>query len=144
VALLLGIGALSAVGAHADTEKARLHGDEPADSSGGVSIRAEGGRIYFSEGGHEAELVLGATSKRENLLRLLEPHGPTGVRLHADPRLIMSSGGGAGFSLHDLTRRPTGNDIPPILRAPKHEIGPRGHDAPSGVRGHDAPSNKKG
>jgi len=142
--LLLGIGALSVSGSYAATGEARPQLGEAADSSGGVSIRAEGGRIYFSEGGCETELVLGATRERGRLLRLLEPHGPRGVRLHADPRLLMSSGGGAGFSLHNLTHHPTGDDIPPILRAPKQEIGPRSHDAPSDVRGHNAPSDKKG
>ena len=67
-------------------------------------IRSEGGKIYLSEGGRESELRLGATPERDRLLRLLEEHGAAGVKLDPDPRLIMSGGGGSGFSLRDIQR----------------------------------------
>jgi hypothetical protein len=92
IALILGIGASSAAGAQADVpELANL------TSFGGVLVRSDGGRIFISEGGLETELQLSATPLRDRLLRLLDEHGPAGVKLDRDPRLIMSSGGGAGF-----------------------------------------------
>jgi len=48
-------------------------------------------------GRRETELRLSAAPQRDRLLRLLEEYGPAGVKLDRDPRLIMSSGGGAGF-----------------------------------------------
>jgi hypothetical protein len=90
IALILGLGALSTTGASADTQANQT-------VSGGALIRSDGGRIYLSEGGRETELRLSATPQRDRLLRLLEEHGAAGVKLDRDPRLIMSSGGGAGF-----------------------------------------------
>jgi hypothetical protein len=92
VALILGLGALSTAGARADPPD-RAH----RMAFGDILIRSEGGKIYLTEGGQEAELRLTATPQRDHLLRLLEEHGPSGVKLDHDPRLIMSSGGGAGF-----------------------------------------------
>ena len=71
-------------------------------ASGDASVRSDGGKIYLSEGGRETELRLGATPQRERLLRLLEEHGYAGVKIDSDPRLIMSGGGGTGFSLWDI------------------------------------------
>jgi hypothetical protein len=96
---------------------------------GDVLIRSEGGRIYLSEGGRETELQLGATPQRDHLLRLLREHGPDGVRLDPDPRLIMSGGGGTGFSLRDiqrsLTNEPASPREPPQPASPKREPKPR-------------------
>ena len=125
-ALLLGLGALSAAGPAA----AEGH---PRDG-GGALIRSEGGSIFLSEGGRETELRLGATPQRDRLLRLLEEHGPAGVRLDPDPRLIMSGGGGSGFSLWDVQKSVTGKPAPaspepppatPPRSAPKRGTGPR-------------------
>jgi hypothetical protein len=119
IALLLGFGALSAGSAAADVPEVAAGNSTVAAALGGTTLRAEGGKIYLREGGRESELQLGATPERERLLRLLEPHGATGVKLGADPRLIMSSGGGAGFSLRDVLRpftegsRPAPNTSPP-------------------------------
>jgi hypothetical protein len=102
VALALGLGALSAPVVQADApERAGL---------GDTLIRSENGKIYLSEGGRETELRLGATAERDRLFRLLEEHGPAGIRLEADPRLIMSGGGGTGFSLWERTKS---SDKPP-------------------------------
>ncbi len=91
--LVLGLGALATTGARADAP------DEGNQSAfGGVLIRSEGGKIYLSEGGRETELQLGPTAQRDHLLQLLEEHGSGGVKLDSDPRLIMSGGGGSGFT----------------------------------------------
>ena len=96
-ALILGLGALSPAAAQADAP-------DQADrtASGDLSIRSGDGKIYLSERGRETELQLGATPQRDRLLRLLQDHGPSGVKLDPDPRLIMSGGGGTGFSLRDI------------------------------------------
>src|SRR4029077_18873098 len=94
-ALILGLGALSTAGAQADTQVS-----QPA--SGDASVRSDGGKIYLSEGGRETELRLGATPQRDRLVRLLDEQGSAGVKLGSDPRLIMSGGGGTGFSLRDI------------------------------------------
>ena len=91
---------------------------------------SDGGRIFLSEGGRETELRLGETPQRAHLLRLLEEHGPAGVKLDRDPRLIMSGGGGSGFSLRDIQRSIFGDPAPAPRDAqqpgtPKREPTPR-------------------
>jgi hypothetical protein len=125
LALILGLGALPTTGAQADAPDQSSLG-----SFGDISIRSEDGRIYFSEGGRETELQLGATRQRDNLLGLLEEHGPAGVKLDRDPRLIMSGGGGSGFSLRDIQRSIFGDPAPAPRDAqqpgtPKREPTPR-------------------
>jgi hypothetical protein len=115
-ALMLGLGALSTLGARADAQAGQTVSDD-------VLIRNDGEKIYLSEGGRETELRLGPTLQRERLLRLLKDHGPAGVKVDRDPRLIMSGGGGTGFSLRDLrksfTDRPTARpQDPPQVTAP--------------------------
>jgi len=100
LALILGLGALSTAGAQGATGE----GDGRA---GAGLIRSEDGKIFLSEGGRETELRFTATPERDHLLRLLEEHGPAGVKFDADPRLIMSGGGGAGFSFWDLRKAVT-------------------------------------
>jgi hypothetical protein len=117
IALILGLGALSTAGASADAQANQT-------ASGGALIRSDGGKIYLSEGGRETQLRLGATPQRDRLLRLLEEHGPGGVRLDRDPRLIMSSGGGSGFYWWGLKKStpdraaPAGSSPPPQVAAP--------------------------
>jgi hypothetical protein len=105
LALILGFGALSTAGAPTDA-----HASQTA--SGDALVRSDGGKIYLSEGGQETELRLSATPQRDRLLRLLEEHGSAGIKLDSDPRLIMSGGGGAGFSLWDIKRSVTGKTTP--------------------------------
>ena len=124
VALILGLGALSTAGVRADTPK------QGNLATGDTQIRSDGGRIFLSEGGRETELRLGATPQRAHLLRLLEEHGPAGVKLDRDPRLIMSGGGGSGFSLRDIQRSIFGDPAPAPRDAqqpgtPKREPTPR-------------------
>jgi hypothetical protein len=139
VALILGIGALSTGVAQADAPDQTKLG-----SFGGLSIRSEAGRIYLSEGGHETELRLSATPQRDYLLRLLEGQGTGGVKLDHGGRLLLSSGGGAGFSLWDLTKPFTGkpasglNNTPPVSappNSPKRDTGPRNQEVPVDKKG---------
>jgi hypothetical protein len=137
VALILGLGALSTAGAQADTQAS-----QPA--SGDASVRSDGGKIYLSEGGRETELRLGATPQRDRLLRLLEEHGSAGVKLDSDPRLIMSGGGGTGFSLWDIRKSLT--DTPaPVPRDPPHVTPPpSSSEQRSPPRRHSPAADKKG
>jgi hypothetical protein len=139
VALVLGLGALSAASARADTP-----GDHKQAGQGETLIRSDGGRIYLSENGRETELRLGATPQRDRLLRLLERHEPRGLRLDPEPRLIMSGGGGMGFSLWNLTKpsadKPksaNSDQWQPERRqgSPRHETTPRNRKSPSDEKG---------
>jgi hypothetical protein len=112
IALVLGLGTLPTVVARADTP-----GDRSRTISGDMLIRSEGGKIYLTEGGRETELRLGATPQRDHLLRLLQEHGPSGVKLDRDPRLIMSSGGGSGFYWWGA-RKPATDKAAPAGSAP--------------------------
>jgi hypothetical protein len=114
VALILGMGALTTAGARAD---AREQDNPNLASIGDVHVRSEGGRIFLSEGGRESELRLSATPQRDRLLQLLEEHGPAGVRLDRDPRLIMSGGGGTGFYWWG-PRKPVSDKQAPALQNP--------------------------
>jgi hypothetical protein len=129
LALILGMGALTTTSVRAD-----LPEQNELTPSSGALIRSEDGKIYLSENGRETELGLRATPQRDHLLRLLEQHGPAGIRLDPDPRLIMSGGGGSGFSLWDLKKSvteqlaparqdPPQGAAPPNL--PKRESAPR-------------------
>ena len=96
VALLLGLGALSAAGARANSAEAQP-GASLAQGAGEVMVRADGGRIYLSEDGKTfEELQLGDTEAARHLRRLLENHGAaaSGIRLHP---MIFAGAGGEGF-----------------------------------------------
>ena len=136
-ALILGLGALSTAGAQADTQVS-----QPA--SGDASVRSDGGKIYLSEGGRETELRLGATPQRDRLLRLLEEHGSAGVKLDSDPRLIMSGGGGTGFSLRDIKNSITKEPAP--VQGSSPQSAPPSHPSkPEAVpRDHNPAIDKKG
>jgi hypothetical protein len=137
IALVLGLGALSTTGATAD---AHANQTGPGDAL----IRSDGGKIYLTEGGRETELRLSPTPQRDRLLRLLEEHGPAGVKLDRDPRLIMSGGGGSGFSLRDITKsfssetEPAPKNSPQGTtprRSPKQETEPRNRGTPTDKKG---------
>ena len=83
--------------ADAQSKQRRSFGEAVAESEG-----SEGS--ILSEGGRETELWLTATPQRDHLLRLLKEHGAAGIKLNSDPRLIMSGGGGTGFSLWDIKK----------------------------------------
>ena len=124
IALILGMGALSTAGARADAPEIGPGATVSPAGRGDVLIRSEGGQIFLSEGGGETELRLAATPQRDHLLRLLEEHGAAGIKLDRDPRLIMSGGGGTGFSLWDTRKSITDKPAPappdpPQLTAPR-------------------------
>ena len=139
LALMLGLGAAAVAGARADAPA-----DYERTGQGDVLIRSEGEKIYLSEGGTESELRLSATPQRDHLLRLLEEHGPAGVKLDPDPRLIMSGGGGAGFSLRDIKNSITGEPAPARGSAPQPPPPPRSSKPGSAPRDHNAATDKKG
>jgi len=138
-ALILGLGAMSTAGARADTPD-QAHGAPFGD----LQIRSEGEKIFLSEGGQETELQLSATPQRDHLLRLLEEHGPAGVRLDPDPRLIMSGGGGSGFSLRDLTKPFTGEPAPAPHDPPQTNSPPSSPKRGTSPRSRDPVTDKKG
>jgi hypothetical protein len=144
IALILGMGALSATGARADAPESGPGATVSPAGRGDVLIRSEGGQIFLSEGGRETELRLTATPQRDHLLQLLEEHGAAGIKLDRDPRLIMSGGGGTGFSLWDTRKSITDKPAPappdpPQLTAPRSmpEKGSAPHD-------HNPATDKKG
>jgi hypothetical protein len=105
IALLLGLGALSAAAARADTGLDQAgegiaplaHRDQA--SLGDLVIRTEGGRIYLSEGGGEFhELRLRDIGEAHLLQQLVQRNGATvgaaGIRLAPT---ILAGDGGAGF-----------------------------------------------
>jgi hypothetical protein len=95
VAVLLGLGALSAAGARADaSHQLPGSGTEPRD----LVTWSEGGRLFLSEDGNPgAELRLGDTAEARRLRQLLQQQGgaATGVRFG---RMILAGGGGMGIS----------------------------------------------
>lgn len=142
LALTLGLGAAAVAGARADAPA-----DHERIGPGDVLIRSEGGKIYLSEGGRESELRLGATPERDRLLRLLQDHGPTGVKLDRDPRLIMSSGGGSGFYWSGARKLLPNEPIPALQNMPPLPTPPRlapGPNPPVGPRDSHQPADKKG
>jgi hypothetical protein len=139
LALMLGLGAAAVAGVRADTP-----GDHERTGPGDVLIRSEGGKIFLSEGGRETELRLGATPERDHLLRLLQDHGPAGVKLDPDPRLIMSGGGGSGFSLRDLKNSVIGEPAPAPGNSPRAAPPPSSPKRGSAPRDRDPAADKKG
>ena len=139
LALTLGLGAAAVAGARADAP-----GDRARAGQSDVLIRSEGGKIFLSEGGQETELRLSATPQRDQLLRLLEEHGPAGVKLDPDPRLIMSGGGGSGFSLRDLTKSWTAEPAPAPQTLPQINTPPSSPRRGTPARSRDPVTEKKG
>ena len=105
IALLFGLGALSAAGANADTRETHS-GYDPArvpqqcvKTFGDLLVWSEGGRIYTAEAGKEAqELALGDTPEARRLQRLLERDGASADSPRAlRDRIILVGAGGDGF-----------------------------------------------
>ena len=117
IALLLGLGALSATGAKADTGEVHP-GHEPArvpqqsvKTFGDLLVWSEGERIYVAEPGTEArELPLGDTPETRRVRQLLQRDGATRESPRAlHDRIILVGGGGAGFQSVPA-RQPAGRD----------------------------------
>jgi len=106
IALLLGVGALTAAAAKPAIAEPDLHEgpvrapQQSAKSFGEVLIWGEQGRIYFSEGGKAArELHLGDTAEARRLRQLLERDGASAN----SPRVLqyrMILVGGGGQAIH--------------------------------------------
>jgi hypothetical protein len=105
IALLLGVGALSAAGAKAAVAEAHLGNglmrvpQQSAKSFGEVRIWSEDGRVYVSQGGKDVqEVPLGDTAEARHLRQLLERDGAAAAspRVLQD-RIILVGGGGDGF-----------------------------------------------
>jgi hypothetical protein len=148
IALLLGVGALSAAGAKAAMTEAHpgeglVRGpQQSAKSFGEVLIWSEGGRIYFSEGGNGArELHLADTPEARNLRHLLEQDGAV-----ADsPRVLrhrMILVGGGGNAIHWGSARSSNspdNGSSPTTKDPNKSASP-----PSGQTGKGDNTNVAG
>jgi len=117
IALLLGLGALSASAAQANTAGVNA-GNEPlrvpqqsAKSFGELRIWSDGGRLYLSEPGKDAEeLRLGDTAEARHLRQLLERDGAAADAPRVLPhRMILVGSGGAGFQWN-RARQPDSSD----------------------------------
>src|SRR5579863_1942585 len=103
IALLLGVGAISAAGANADTasigeQPARIP-QQSAKTFGELRVWSDNGRIYMSESeGKASELRLGDTAEARQLRELLERAKATADAPHTfQHRIILVGGGGEGF-----------------------------------------------
>ena len=103
IALLLGLGALSAAAAKADApemgnEPARVP-QQSAKSFGELRVWSDDGRIFVSDAGREAqEFRLGDTPEARHLRQLLEQSGAAAESpLVLPQRIILVGGGGEGI-----------------------------------------------
>ena len=125
IALLFGLGALSAAGAQAHTSGAPSATPKPTSQTetmafAELALSNESGRLCVVEGsGAAEELRFADTAEAQRLLQLLEQHAVTtaGVRLD---RIILAGGGGTGFSWSQSQRIDTQRaDNPPKTSDPR-------------------------
>ena len=97
LALLLGVGALSATAAEATPSDRGKNPVLQSRSGGELRIWTEGGRIYLAEAGTAArELQFGDTAEAHRLSTLLRRSGGAAGGIDLD-RIILAGGGGCGF-----------------------------------------------
>jgi hypothetical protein len=105
LALLLGLGALSAAGARTDAAEPDP-GSTRATGFGDTLIRSEGGRVYLSEGGGAfRHLQLADTPETRQLLGLLQASGTASTGLRLRP-VILAGDGGDGFHWSRIRKLP--------------------------------------
>ena len=107
IALLLGIGAISAAAASGQADATLVDQgrqltrvpQQSVKTFGELRVWSDGGRIYLSESGGEArELSLGDTAEARHLRQLLERDGAVaGAPQVLQHRIILVGGGGNGF-----------------------------------------------
>lgn len=134
IALLLGLGALSATATKADTGDAQFgHGptrvpQHSVKTFGDLLVWSEGGRIYTAEPGREIqELALSDTPEARRLRQLLDRDGANAASPRAlRDRIILVGGGGDGFHWapprqvngREKTNRAVGKPADPHLTMP--------------------------
>ena len=146
IALMFGIGAISAVGANAeaappDTGIPVRVPQQSAKAFGDLRVWSEDGRIYLSESdGAVQELALGDTAEALHLRRLLEDGGVIADAPQVmEHRIILVGGGGAG--LH--WTGDTASHSPPHAPGQSNGAGNRHHGGP-GDRTRPADANNPG
>jgi hypothetical protein len=93
IALLLGLGALSAGDADAGATATRENGTAAED----LRIRVQDGQVYISEnGGSYRQLRLGQSTETRALIQLLDADGSITVDARSQA-IILAGSGGAGF-----------------------------------------------
>jgi hypothetical protein len=136
LALMLGLGTLSATAATADAMPADESAVTPPlaqqrlESSGELRVWAEDGRIFLAEpGGATRVLELGQTAEARRLHQLLDQAGATdaaaGMRLD---RVLLAGGGGNGFAW-----APQRSAVPATTATPFTGAGNQGHEEGTGV-----------
>jgi hypothetical protein len=136
IALMFGIGAISAVGANADgpppdaARPVRVP-QQSVKAFGDLRVWSEDGRIFLSESdGAVQELALGNTPEALHLRRLLEDGGAVAddpqVMQH---RIILVGGGGAG---QHWATGDTASDATPHSSGPGGSAKDRHHSLPPG------------
>jgi len=135
LALILGLSALSAAAARADTPEQAQRG-----TVGDLLIRSEGEKIFLSEGGRDfRELQLRDTAAARRLRELLEDRNrPEGAHLRLNSTM-MASGGGSGFLWWwrpaDKADRPVKPENPDKSGMPQNSAAPGKTDAATGAKG---------
>jgi len=132
VALLLGLGALSAAGARADAAESR-------PGVGDMVIRSDGARIYLAEDGSDfQELQINDPVRLRALQLLIAESGTDAGRDGARLRpLILAGDGGAGFhwAPADNSGRAASQHRQPKLRTPTKGGTPGQPEQPGGPAG---------
>ena len=140
LALIFGLGAISAAGASTDAAPsdagAPLRVPQQGDKVfGELRVWTEAGRIYLSEdGGAAQELALGNTPEAQRLRRLLDERGAAADSPQIlQRRIILVGGGGEGF--HWPAGDNGSGSTPPSTKPP----GDTGHHTQGGPAARDVP-----